>query len=150
MTRVLSVAMLIITLLAAPLAAQAQPPPGKVYRIGWLHPQPLPKPWLAGFDQGLQEFGYVDGKHIIVERRWGDGNFDRLPAFAADLVRLNVDVLISGNSRALREPVILWAQVWWPAWPGPAATSPVCLSLPPSSVGSGSNCLRKSCRGSLV
>jgi putative ABC transport system substrate-binding protein len=88
--------------LAAAGAAVAQPA-AKIYRIGWLHPQPLPKPWLAGFDQGLREFGYVEGKDLIIERRWGDGNFDRLPVMAADLVRLNVDVLISGNTRALRE-----------------------------------------------
>jgi putative ABC transport system substrate-binding protein len=100
-TRLASCA-LTLGLLAGPLAAEAQSA-GKVYRIGWLHPQPLPKQWLAGFDQGLREFGYVEGKDLIIERRWGDGNFDRLPAMAADLVRLNVDVLISGNSRALRE-----------------------------------------------
>jgi len=102
MTRVLSMVMLIVAALAAPLAAEAQAE-GKVYRIGWLHPQPLPKPWLAGFDQGLREFGYVEGKDLVIERRWGDGDFDRLPAMAAELVRLKVDVLISGNSRALRE-----------------------------------------------
>jgi ABC-type uncharacterized transport system substrate-binding protein len=102
MTRTGLVITLTLTLLAAPLAAEAQSA-GKVYRIGWLHPQPLPKQWLAGFDQGLREFGYLEGKDLVIERLWGDGDFDRLPAMAAELVRLKVDVLISGNSRALRE-----------------------------------------------
>jgi hypothetical protein len=102
LARLAAPATLTLALLAAPLAAEAQQAV-KVYRIGWLHPQPLPKQWLAGFDQGLREFGYVEGKDLVIERMWGDGNFDRLPAMAAELVRLKVDVLISGNTRALRE-----------------------------------------------
>src|SRR6266516_6815801 len=84
---------------AWPLAARAQS--GKMPRIGWLHPVPIPNAWLKGFRQGLLEFGYTEGKNVIVEYRWGDGNFDRLPAMAAELVRLNVDVIISGNTAAL-------------------------------------------------
>ena len=95
-------ALLSLAMFAAPVAAEAQPA-GRVYRIGWLHPQALPKQWLAGFDQGLREFGYVGGKDLVIERRWGDGNLDRLPVMAADLVRLKFDVLIWANSRALRE-----------------------------------------------
>jgi hypothetical protein len=56
-------------LLTAPLTAEGQPRE-KVHRIGWLHPQPLPKQWLAGFDQGLREFGYVEGKDLVIERLW--------------------------------------------------------------------------------
>src|SRR5215470_18976205 len=74
---------------------------GKTCRVGWLQPSPIPDPWVKGFRQGLQESNYVEGKNLIVEYRWGDGNFDRLPAMAAELVRLNVDVLISGNTPAL-------------------------------------------------
>lgn len=89
-----------LVLLAAPLAAEAQAA-GKPYRIGWLHPAPLPSEWMAGFRQGLREFGYVEGKDLVIEYRWGDGRFDRLPAMAAELVRLNVDVLIAGNTAAV-------------------------------------------------
>jgi putative tryptophan/tyrosine transport system substrate-binding protein len=95
----------VITLLggaaaAWPLAARAQQS-GKTYRVGWLQPGPLPDPWVKGFRRGLQEFNYVEGKNLIIDYRWGDGNFDRLPAMAADLVRLNPDVIISVNTAAL-------------------------------------------------
>jgi putative tryptophan/tyrosine transport system substrate-binding protein len=85
---------------AWPLAARAQQP-GKTSRIGWLQPVPIPDTWLRGFRQGLQEFNYVEGTNLIVEYRWGDGNFDQLPAMAAELIQLKVDVIISGNTAAL-------------------------------------------------
>jgi putative tryptophan/tyrosine transport system substrate-binding protein len=89
------------TAAAWPLTARAQQP-AKRYLIGWLQPVPIPDAWLNGFRQGLREFNYVEGKDLIVEYRWGDGNFDRLPAIAAELVRLNPDVLISGNTTAVQ------------------------------------------------
>jgi ABC-type uncharacterized transport system substrate-binding protein len=85
---------------AWPIAAQAQQP-SKTYRIGWLQPGPIPDPWVKGFRQGLQEFNYVEGKNLIIEYRWGDGRFDRLPAMAGELVSLNPDVIISVNTAAL-------------------------------------------------
>jgi putative ABC transport system substrate-binding protein len=92
---------LVLILLAAPLTADAQPPPGKVYRVGWLHPLQIPPDWEEGFRQGLRELGYVEGKDLLIERRWG-GGVARLPAMAAQLVQLNVDVLIAGNSPAVQ------------------------------------------------
>src|SRR5262245_24988083 len=83
-----------------PLAARALQA-GKTYRVGWLQPGPIPEPWIKGFRQGLQDFNYVEGKNLIIEYRWGDGNNDRLPAMAAELVRLNPDVIISINTAAL-------------------------------------------------
>ena len=83
-----------------PLAAAAQPAQ-KIYRIGWLQPAPLAAAWSDGFKQGLRELGYVEGKNILIEYRWGDGRFDRLPDLAAELLRLNVDVMVSGNTTAL-------------------------------------------------
>jgi putative tryptophan/tyrosine transport system substrate-binding protein len=83
-----------------PLAVRAQQA-GKTYRIGWLQPGPIPDPWVNGFRQGLQEFNYVEGKNLIIEYRWGDGSFDRLPAMAGELVGLNPDVIISVNTAAL-------------------------------------------------
>jgi len=85
---------------AWPIAASAQQV-GKTYRIGWLQPAPIPDAWLKAFRQGLQEFNYVEGKNLIIEYRWGDGNFDQLPEMAAELVQLGVDVLVSGNTSAL-------------------------------------------------
>jgi ABC-type uncharacterized transport system substrate-binding protein len=85
--------------LAAPHAADAQPT-AKVYRIGLLGGSPPKTPggrlaW-EGFFQGMQELGYVEGQNILVEGRWYGERTDRLPALAAELVRLNVDVIVAG------------------------------------------------------
>jgi ABC-type uncharacterized transport system substrate-binding protein len=58
------------------------------------------------FRQGLRELGYVEGKTIVIEWRFGEGKLDRLPALATELVRLNIDVIISGGpapTRAAKE-----------------------------------------------
>lgn len=57
---------------------------------------------VEAFRQGLRELGYVEGKNIIIEWRFADGKADRLPALAAELVRLKVDVIVSGGSTATR------------------------------------------------
>ena len=85
--------------LAAPLAANAQPT-AKVHRIGLLGGSPPKTPggrraW-EGFFQGMQELGYVEGQNILVEGRWYGERTDRLPILAAELVRLNVDVIVAG------------------------------------------------------
>jgi hypothetical protein len=77
-----------VGLLAAPLAAEAQPA-GKVYRIGTLNlGSPSRSPLTEAFWQGLRELGYVEGRNVIVEERWAEGRPERLPDLAADLVRL--------------------------------------------------------------
>jgi len=69
-----------------------------VYRIGILGNVPLTDPEGAnlwgGFVQGLRELGYVEDQNITIERRSSEGQYERLPALAADLVRLQVDVLV--------------------------------------------------------
>jgi len=80
--------------------AEAQQSP-KYARIGWLHPGSSPNPWLETFRQGLRELGYVEGRNITIEERWGDGRADRLPGLAAELVRLNVDVIVTGTTPAI-------------------------------------------------
>jgi putative ABC transport system substrate-binding protein len=89
-----------LAIIVAPLTAGAQPA-RKMYRIGWLQPAPLAAAWTDGFRQGLRQLGYVEGKDLVIEYRWGDGRFDRLQELATDLVRLNVDVIVSGNTAAL-------------------------------------------------
>jgi putative ABC transport system substrate-binding protein len=89
-------ALLAVFLLAAPLAAEAQAP-AKVPRIGFLAPQsPTDNPHLLeAFRQGLRELGYVEGQTIAIEYRFGEGRPERLPALAAELVRLKVDVIVT-------------------------------------------------------
>ena len=87
---------LALSVLVAPLALEAQP--GKVFRIGILGNVPLTDPegarlWGA-FIEGLRELGYVDGQNITIEHRSSEGKYERLPALAADLVRLKVDVIV--------------------------------------------------------
>ena len=81
-------------LLAAPLAVEAQPA-GKVYRIGLLglhsgHAAPM-----EALRVGLRDLGYVEGKNIVIEYRWAEEKYDRLPALVAELVALNVDVIVT-------------------------------------------------------
>ena len=54
------------------------------------------------FRQGLRELGYVEGENVVVESRSAEGKLDRLPALAAELVRLKVDVIVTGGSEATR------------------------------------------------
>ena len=52
------------------------------------------------FRQGLRDLGYIEGKNIVIEPRWADGKFDRLPALAAELVRLKVDIIVTAGPQA--------------------------------------------------
>ena len=80
-------------LLVALLAIAAQPQ-GKVYRIGYLGTDPpLPHRWEALLD-GLREHGYREGQNLVFERRFSEGNAARVPEFAAELVRLEVDLIL--------------------------------------------------------
>jgi len=84
------------TLLAAPLAAEAQQA-GKVHRIGYLTGGlSTDRPHLIeAFRQGLRELGWVEGQNIVIEYRYAEGRFDRLPDLAAELVRLKVDIIVA-------------------------------------------------------
>ena len=57
---------------------------------------------IEAFRQGLRELGYVEGKNIVIEWRYAEGKFDRLPALAAELVRLKVDVIVTAGPTATR------------------------------------------------
>ena len=57
---------------------------------------------LEAFRQGLREVGYVEGKNILIGYRYADGKLDRVPALAAEMVRLNVEVILTGGSAATR------------------------------------------------
>ena len=92
------VAVLAVSLLAAPLAADAQQA-GKVPRIGFLSltsPSDRP-PLFDAFRQRLRELGWVEGQNIVIDYRYAEGRVDRLPDLAAELVRLKVDLIVSAG-----------------------------------------------------
>ena len=91
---------LTLSLLAAPLAAGAQPT-GKVWRIGVLTRTPPESPRWAPFHQGLHELGYVEGQSIAFEWRLSGGSAERFPDLAAELVRLQVDVIVAEDNPAI-------------------------------------------------
>jgi putative ABC transport system substrate-binding protein len=95
------VALFAVFLLAVPLAAEAQAP-AKVPRIGFLSARPpTDNPYfLEAFRQGLRELGYVEGQNIATEYRFAEGRPERLPALAAELVRLKVDVIVTAGTPA--------------------------------------------------
>jgi putative tryptophan/tyrosine transport system substrate-binding protein len=80
----------------APPGAQAQQP-GKVYRIGYLSAptRESVEHVLEKFSQALRELGWVEGQNLIIEYRWAEGNVERLPDLAAELVRRKVDVIVA-------------------------------------------------------
>jgi ABC-type uncharacterized transport system substrate-binding protein len=90
--------------LCAMLLALCVPADGeqKIARIGYLgfgSPSPIR---IAALRQGLQELGYVEGKNIFIEWRSAEGNADRLPSLAAELVRLKVDVIVTNGPYSTR------------------------------------------------
>jgi ABC-type uncharacterized transport system substrate-binding protein len=87
------------TLAGGMLAAEAQQP-GKVWRVGYLSLASGPSPRSEALRQGLRELGYVPGQSIAIEDRWADGDLERARAAAADLARLNVEVIVTGGPQA--------------------------------------------------
>ena len=94
---------LALGLLVAPFAAEAQQPK-KVPRIGvlWAYSPTIVSPFAEAFRQGLRGLGYVEGQNIALEERWAEGGFDRLPALAAEVVRVNVDVIVAASTPAVQ------------------------------------------------
>ena len=97
------ISILAFGLLAASLPAEAQQA-GKVYRIGYLAPvsaSPF-SPRTKAFREGLRELGYVEGQNIVIEYRAAEGKRNRFPELAAELVRLNLDVIFAYSTYAVR------------------------------------------------
>jgi putative ABC transport system substrate-binding protein len=121
------IVLLILHLLAAPLAAEAQQP-AKVYRIGILAGSahdPRAKRGYEILQQGLRELGYVEGKNVILEYRFAEENVARLPELAADLVRSNVDIIVASG-----HPMALAAKQ-------ATTTIPIVITVPTDSVETG-------------
>lgn len=81
-----------------PLAARSQGTAAPL--IGFLSPSSNSADYVEGFFAGLRELGYVDGRNIRIESRWADGKLDQLPKLATELVRLNVNVLVTSVTEA--------------------------------------------------
>jgi len=113
-------------LFALCIPADAQQPT-KIPRIGQLSgPSSSTSPdRIEAFRHGLRELGYVEGKNIVIESRYAEGKFDRLPALAAELVRLKVDIILTSGPQATR--------------PAKQATStiPIVMAQDPDPVGNG-------------
>ena len=119
----------VLLLLSAFLGTAAAQPAGKVPRVGYLiagsHSDPQRQLLLEAFRQGLRELGYVEGQNIAIESRWAEGKDDRLPAFAADLVRSKVDIIVAQSGAATQ------------AAQQATRTIPIVMSLSNDAVGSG-------------
>jgi len=88
-----------VGLLAAPLAADAQQP-GKVYRVGYMSvvSRQSAAPLMSIFLRALRDLGWIEGQNLLVEWRWADGKVERLSGFAAELAKLNVDLIVAPQS----------------------------------------------------
>src|SRR5258706_11545363 len=87
--------------LLAPLACFAQQP-DRVWRVGFLsarsRPVSLNSDEYGGFPQGMRGLGYVEGKNLVIDWRYAEGKYERLPELVAELVRLKVDVIVAPGS----------------------------------------------------
>ena len=115
---------IVFTFIFGAVVAKAQLPK-KVARLGVIRPGSAAGPILDSFRHGLRELGYVEGKDVVIEWRNADGKFDRLPALAAELERLNVDIIVTAGPQTTR--------------PAKQATStiPIVMAQDPDPVGNG-------------
>jgi putative ABC transport system substrate-binding protein len=116
--RILVLAVGILILASSHLGRAQQP----IYRIGYIistGAPGTPSPLFDAFRQGLHDLGYVDGKNILIERRYGEGRLDRMPPFAREFVQQKVDVIVGVNNvviQAAREatetiPIVMISSV---------------------------------------
>ena len=97
---------LALAALSAPVVGEAQQA-GKVYRIGLLTAQSRETSTASwdSFRQGLRDLGWEDGRNIVIEARFADGKFDRLPALAEELLNLKVSLIVAANSPGARAAI---------------------------------------------
>src|SRR3989454_421919 len=108
----------------APLVSWAQEQ-SKVWRIGFLAADASSTRVYDGFQQGMRELGYIQGKNCSITWRFADGRYERLPSLAAELVRLNVDIMVAGTALSVQ------------AAHQATATIPIVMVAVPDPVGEG-------------
>ena len=120
------IVIVVLAILVAPLTATAQQP-AQLPRIGYLSATPpaANAGRLEAFRQGLRALGYVEGQNIVIEYRYAAGQLERLPELAAELVRLQVALIVSGGPAATRA-----AQT-------ATATLPIVMAFDTDPVGNG-------------
>jgi hypothetical protein len=122
---------LALGLLVVPLTAEGQQT-AKIARIGFLSPgsPALEMRRLEAFWQALRELGYVEGHHLALESRYAEGQYDRLPGLAAELVRLKVDIILTYAPPAIQAakqatgtvPIVMMGHMPTPPAPDPFTT----------------------------
>src|SRR5262245_30290178 len=90
------VVILALGILSVP--ATGAPQPGKVYKIGVLHPGSGSEERLAA----LREAGYIEGRNLVIEPRYAEGREERLPELARELVALKPDIILATSNSAIR------------------------------------------------
>jgi putative ABC transport system substrate-binding protein len=113
----LAVALLSLALLAAPLAAEAQP--AKIPRVGYLSQSSGPSVLDEAFSMSLSDLGYIEGQNIAIERRFAGTRLDRFPKLARDFVRLKLDVIVALDPLSLNAvrkatrtvSIVMWSTV---------------------------------------
>ena len=101
LTTRLAIAVVPLLLAAASLAKVVAQPLEKPHRVGVLWPSNVStNPMFDAFVHGLRDLGWIHGKNIVIEHRSAEGRVDRLPDLAADLVRVKVDVILTGSTPA--------------------------------------------------
>src|SRR4249920_2552889 len=118
---------LLITVLL-PTADSAQAQQVKIPRLGFLiaSSAPVQKPRLEAFRQGLQALGYVEGKNIAIDYRYAEGKPERLTALAAELLQLNVDIIVAAGGSPPAQ-----------AAKNATKTTPIVMTNPADAIGDG-------------
>jgi putative tryptophan/tyrosine transport system substrate-binding protein len=119
--------LILTTFLLTTVSISKGQPQNKVAQIGYLDARSSLSDALRteAFRQGLRNLGYVDGKNVVIEYRYAEGNLDRLPALVAELVRLKVDVIVTGGATVTR--AVMKA----------TTTIPIVMAQDPDPVGNG-------------
>jgi putative ABC transport system substrate-binding protein len=98
------IATLVLAVLATPVGAEAQPAAKAVPRIGFLGNLDAKNQAtnVAAFQGGLRDLGWIEGQTVMVDYRWAEGSADRLPGLVAELIQLNVNVMVVAGPLATR------------------------------------------------